>query len=197
MRTVEPVEGQDHGDDEERDWIARCRAGDRSAFRPLVSRYARMVHGVIGRLAPRADVDDLAQQTFLAAFEHLDQFREGARFSTWLCQIAVNKTRDERRAARRRPELREEDHYDTRSVEGPEDEALGRERGQGLASALAQLGAGDRELLVLKYVMEESFDTVAEMLGTSVGAAKVRALRARERLRQILNKSKAYGGREG
>ncbi len=197
MRKVEPVEGQDHGDDEERDWIARCRAGDRSAFRPLVSRYARMVHGVIGRLAPRADVDDLAQQTFLAAFEHLDQFREGARFSTWLCQIAVNKTRDERRAARRRPELREEDHYDTRSVEGPEDEALGRERGQGLASALAQLGAGDRELLVLKYVMEESFDTVAEMLGTSVGAAKVRALRARERLRQILNKSKAYGGREG
>ncbi len=197
MRKVEPVEGQDHGDDEERDWIARCRAGDRSAFRPLVSRYARMVHGVIGRLAPRADVDDLAQQTFLAAFEHLDQFREGARFSTWLCQIAVNKTRDERRAARRRPELREEDHYDTRSVEGPEDEALGRERGQGLASALAQLGAGDRELLVLKYVMEESFDTVAEMLGTSFGAAKVRALRARERLRQILNKSKAYGGREG
>ncbi len=156
-----------------------------------------MVHGVIARLAPQADVDDLAQQTFLAAFEHLDQYREGARFSTWLCQIAVNKTRDERRAARHRPELRGEDDYDERSVDGPEDEALGRERGQGLASALGQLGAGDRELLVLKYVMEESFDTVAEILGTSVGAAKVRALRARDRLRQILNKSNAYGGREG
>lgn len=197
MRKAEPVEGQDHGDDDERNWIARCRAGDRSAFRPLVGRYARMVHGVIARLAPQADVDDLAQQTFLAAFEHLDQYREGARFSTWLCQIAVNKTRDERRAARHRPELRGEDDYDERSVDGPEDEALGRERGQGLASALGQLGAGDRELLVLKYVMEESFDTVAEILGTSVGAAKVRALRARDRLRQILNKSNAYGGREG
>lgn len=196
MRKAERVEDQGHGDDEERSWIARCRAGDRSAFRPLVSRYARMVHGVIARLAPPGDVDDLAQQTFLAAFEHLDQYREGARFSTWLCQIAINKTRDERRAARRRPELREENDYDVRCVDGPEDEALARERGQGLAAALEQLAAGDRELLVLKYVMEESFDMVAEMLGTSVGAAKVRALRARERLRRILSKSKAYGGRE-
>ncbi len=196
MRKTERAEDQGHGDDEERNWIARCRAGDKSAFRPLVSRYARMVHGVIARLAPQTDVDDLAQQTFLAAFEHLDQYREGARFSTWLCRIAINKTRDERRAARRRPELRGENDYDVRSVDGPEDEALEQEREQGLAAALEQLGATDRELLVLKYVMGESFDTVAAILGTSVVAAKVRALRARGRLRQILTKSKTYGGRE-
>ncbi len=193
---AEPTGGQGDGDDVERGWIARCRAGDRTAFRPLVARYARMVHGVIGRLAPHADIDDLAQQTFLAAFEHLDQYREGARFSTWLCQIAVNKTRDERRAARRRPELSGDDDYDDRCEAGPEDQAVGRERGQWLAAGLAQLGALDRELLVLKYVMEESFETVAEILGTSVGAAKVRALRARERLRQILNNGGAYGGRD-
>jgi RNA polymerase sigma-70 factor (ECF subfamily) len=196
VRKIEPVEGQDHGDDEERDWIARCQAGDKAAFRPLVGRYARMVHGVIGRLAPQADVDDLAQQTFLAAFEHLDQYRKASRFSTWLCQIAVNKVRDEHRAARRRPELRGDDDYDGRYEEGPEDQALGREQGQRLAAALAQLGAGDRELLVVKYVMEESFETVAEILGTSVGAAKVRALRARERLRRILNSGGTHGRRD-
>ena len=193
---TEPVEGQDHGDEQERAWIARCRAGDRTAFRPLVARYARMVHGVIARLVPEADVDDLAQQTFLAAFEHLDQYREASRFSTWLCQIAVNKARDEHRAARRRPELRGDEDYDERYEEGPEDQALGREHGQRIIAALAQLGAGDRELLVLKYVMEEGFETVAEILGTSVGAAKVRALRARERLRRILNGGGAYGGRD-
>ena len=196
VRAAGPVEGEDDRDDEERAWIARCRAGDRAAFRPLVTRYARMVHGVIGRLAPQADVDDLAQQTFLAAFEHLDQYREAARFSTWLCQIAVNKVRDEHRAARRRPELSGDDDYDVRYEQGPEDQAVGREQGQRLTAALAQLGAGDRELLVLKYVMEEGFETVAEILGTSVGTAKVRALRARERLRQILNGGGTHGGRD-
>lgn len=197
MMMTGSVEDQDHGDDEERAWIARCLAGDKTAFRPLVARYARMVHGVIARLAPEADVDDLAQQTFLAAFEHLDQYRQASRFSTWLCQIAVNKVRDEQRAARRRPELRGDDDYDGRYEEGPEDQALGREHGRRLAAALAQLGAGDRELLVLKYVMEEGFETVAEILGTSVGTAKVRALRARERLRRILNGGGMYGRRDG
>ena len=58
------------------------------------------------------------------------------------------------------------------------------------------MGAGDRELLVLKYVMEEGFERVAEILGTSVGTAKVRALRARERLRRILNGGGMYGRRD-
>ncbi|MHB1565828.1 MAG: RNA polymerase sigma factor [Acidiferrobacter sp.] len=194
---AEPVGGSEHEQGEEREWIARCRAGETDAFRPLVVRYARMVHGMIARLSPAADVEDLAQQTFLSAFEHLDQYAEGARFSTWLCQIAINKARDDRRAARRRPESELLDDYeDGKSDEGPEECAVSRESGQGLQVALAQLGQGDRELLVLKYVLEESYETVARILGASVGATKVRALRARERLRQILNKDGIYGKRE-
>ncbi len=185
------------GRDEEPAWIARCRRGETAAFRPLVERYARMVHTVISRLAPAADVDDLAQQTFLAAFERLDQYREGARFSTWLCQIAINKARDEYRAARRRPELGDAECLDEHREDGPEDQAVRQENGGAVVRALGRLAGPDRELLVLKYVMEESFETVAEILGITVGAAKVRALRARERFREILSKDERYGKRDG
>ncbi|MHB8253633.1 MAG: RNA polymerase sigma factor [Acidiferrobacter sp.] len=175
---------------DERVWIAQCLAGETDAFRPLVDRYARMVHGVIGRLSPGADVDDLAQQTFLSAFEHLGQYAEGARFSTWLCQIAINKTRDHMRAARRRPAtIAFEDGDDSRVEEGPENTAVSREGGGRLETALAQLREGDRELIVLKYVLDHSYESVAQILGISIGSAKVRGLRARERLRKILNRN--------
>src|SRR5258705_12782546 len=65
--------------------------GDRQAFRPLVERYQRGVYNVIHRLVhSSADAEDLAQQTFVSAFDALGSFKLEARFSSWMYRIAVN-----------------------------------------------------------------------------------------------------------
>lgn len=178
--------------DDDQACIERCLAGDPEAFRPLVERYAPLIHRLVGRLAPAADREELAQQTFIAAYERLAQYAGKARFSTWLCQIAVNKVRDWARAARRSPAGIDIDEVDIPDQDGegrdrgPESLALAGERAAALARVLARLSAADRELVVLRYVLEEDYATVARVLGISVGAAKVRGLRVRQLLRKRL-----------
>ncbi len=151
-----------------------------------------MVHRLVARLAPDMDVEDLAHQTFVAAFEHLAQYERRARFSTWLCQIAVNKVRDHARAIRRCPPQVAVDDCEIMDCDadgvhiGPERHALARERSQVLARALAQLPVIDRELVVLHYMLDQDYRTVAGVLGISAGAAKVRGFRARRELRRLL-----------
>src|SRR5712691_1881661 len=77
--------------DEEQDWIRQSRGGDHEAFAALIARYQRMVHSLTFRMTGSlADGEDLAQETFIVAFRRLDSFRGESKFSSWLCQIAVN-----------------------------------------------------------------------------------------------------------
>lgn len=179
---------------QEERWIARCRQGETQAFRFLVERYERMVRGVIRRLiAAEHDVDELAQQSFVSAYEKLAQFNGSCQFSTWLCQIALNKARDAMRARRHREndvdvdelELEGDDGGPQAQFEAQQDE---QRRDRQLQAALSSLKPEDRELIVLKYIEGYGYDTVAEMLGCTVQAAKVRSLRARERMKEILQR---------
>ena len=75
--------------------------GDQEAFGVLVSRHARSILSVTTRmLGPAADAEDVAQETFVAAFKSLTSFQFDAKFSTWLYRIAVNKCTDALRARR-------------------------------------------------------------------------------------------------
>lgn len=179
---------------QEERWIARCRQGETQAFRFLVERYERMVRSVIRRLiAAEHDVDELAQQSFVSAYEKLAQFNGSCRFSTWLCQIALNKTRDAMRARRYRDNDLDVDELELKSGDaGPqaqlEAQQEEQQRDRQLQAALGSLKPADRELIVLKYIEGHGYDTVAEMVGCTVQAAKVRSLRARERLKDILQR---------
>src|SRR5947209_5644298 len=76
---------------DERDRIQNSLAGDADAFAALVQEYQKMVFAVAFRMTGSfGDAEDLTQETFLKAFRQLASFRAESKFSTWLCQIAVN-----------------------------------------------------------------------------------------------------------
>ena len=84
--------------DVEPNCIQNSLAGDTEAFAALVKQYQKMVHALAFRMTGSLDdAEDLAQETFLRAYQQLDSFRGEAKFSTWLCQIAVNLSLNWRR----------------------------------------------------------------------------------------------------
>lgn len=174
--------------DEESEWVSRCLGGDTRAFRPLVERYERMVRAVIRRLIDAEhEVDELAQMTFVTAYERLAQYSGAARFSTWLCEIALNKSRDARRSRHRQPVADDIDDLDLESgTPGPEARLEQRQRDAQLQAALQRLKPADREVVVFKYILGSSYEELARLLGCTADAAKVRSHRARERLKEVL-----------
>ena len=90
---------------EESVWVARCKAGDRKAFEPLVRMNATRIRNVVwGLLGSQREnvVDDVVQEVFLKAYLALPKFRGDSKFSTWLYRIAVNHCRDTIRRSPRR-----------------------------------------------------------------------------------------------
>ena len=175
---------------EEHEWIRRCLHGETVAFRPLLERYERMVRAVIRRLVDvEHEVDELAQQTFISAYENLTQYSHGAKFSTWLCQIALNKSRDHLRARVRRRDDTDIDEVDCVSeAAGPDGLLQGKQLDAQLQAALHRLKQADRELIVFKYVLGYDYETVAQILGCTPEAAKVRSHRARVEMKQLLER---------
>lgn len=189
MTPPERISGQT-GRQEEQEWIRQILDGQTHLFRNLLVRYERMVRTVIRRLVDdEHQVEEIAQQSFITAYENLAKFSGNSRFSTWLCQIALNKARDFLRGRQRREGDIPIGDIEFRSEQiGPEEEIATTERDALLQSALNHLKPSDRELIVFKYLLEYDYETVAEILGCSPPAAKVRSVRARNQLRHILQR---------
>ena len=88
---------------DESDLIARARQGDGEAFTQLVNRYERKIFRLAKHITQNEeDAEDVLQDTFLKAYEHLDGFQEQSKFYTWLVRIAVNEVADEAAEAQHR-----------------------------------------------------------------------------------------------
>jgi RNA polymerase sigma-70 factor (ECF subfamily) len=184
--------------DDDRFAIDAVRRGSTDAFRGLVDRHGDLVYSVLRRLLGNPDLaEELAQETFVRAYENLDGFRGDSSLKTWLVQIAVNLVRDRRRSARRSPtvvsleELRARssvgaDPPDPRPSVEPIERLVQREVSTRLERELDRLPADYREAFVLKHVEGLSYEEIARLTGQSVGCLKVRVHRARARLRQKL-----------
>jgi RNA polymerase sigma-70 factor, ECF subfamily len=193
-----PVDKQDEGT-----LIQRIRNGERELFYELVRPYERRVYAAAyAILHNEADAEDAAQEAVLKAFKNFRQFREEARFSTWLIQIAVNEARMRRRkehADVMEPivDRQEEDgSYTPRDFadwrEIPSETLERKEIRQRLAGALASLGEKYREVFILRDVEQLSIEETAKALGISIPAVKTRLLRARLMLRDLL--APGFGG---
>ncbi len=180
----------EHNLTEERQLIDRCLKGETQTFGLLVVRYERMVRSVIRRLVNiDHEVEDLAQQTFITAYENLRNFNGSSKFSSWLCQIALNKARDHRRYwQRRQGDIDAIDINLTSDSQGPEDQCAVQKIDMQLQAALAKLKHTDREVVVLKYIHGYDYEAVGQMLGCTAQAAKVRSVRARDALKEILER---------
>ncbi|MCQ2424447.1 MAG: sigma-70 family RNA polymerase sigma factor [Clostridia bacterium] len=178
--------------------IAAAKDGDDGAFAELVRRNQSIVYGTLLRLAKnRPDADDLFQETFLAAWRHLGTFAGDAKFSTWLCRLAINKYKDKMRADKARlTALPTDDGEDDPLLRIPDDSVSGSPEGEILRAetvaevrlAVDELPDDLREALVLRETYDLSYDEIAVRLSVPVGTVKSRIARARNSLKNILEK---------
>ena len=164
---------------------AKAREGDAAAMEELYLRYRQPVFRIVYRSTRNIDeAEDIVQDVFLKAFERLHTFREQSRFSTWLMRIALNLCTDRARMRQRRQELleREADHklaWCHPDAPDPMETAQQNAFHEAFYTALNQLPDHHRQLIILRDLEEMDSDTIAQILGTSVGAVKLRVMRAR------------------
>lgn len=171
--------------------VERARTGDAAALAELLQRYRDPVHAFAHRLLNgHPNAEDVAQETFVRAFQRLDRFRfgRGARFSTWLFQLARHAALDEMRRQRRRPQRSLDEQLREPPAPGPDaaQQLMHRELGAAIAEAVARLPEDQRTVLVLTEYHAQSAAEVAGVLKCSVRSAEARLFRARQAVRADL-----------
>jgi len=185
-------------------FLERLKRGDALAFEQLVADRTGDIYALLFRLTGDAEeARDLAQETFLRAYQAIQKFRGDADLKTWLYRIAINQARNRWRWWRRRRRdatisldapvgereqtvaMRLEDtnaHY-------PEQETLAREREQQLRAALQGLRTAYREAVVLRDIEGLTYEEIAATLQINIGTVKSRLARGRLELRRKLESS--------
>lgn len=182
---------QPHASTDESDLARRAGQGDVDAFAALVRRHQDQISRLAWRMVGPDAAEDVAQQTFLKAWQGLGQFRGSSTFSTWLYRLAMNCCLDHLRHTRRFQPLPldavesgcpvGEDVADT--VVDALDQAARR---GALAWALEHLPSEDRLLLHLRVGEGLSYERIAELLGTKPATVGTRLYRARMRLHELV-----------
>ena len=175
--------------------IRQAKQGDREAFGVLVQRYQRRVVGVA--LAVVHNPDDaleLAQETFVRAYENLGSFESRSSFSTWLYRIAANLAIDLRRREGRHSFVRGEDaEVEIERLPSSAGDSFAEfsrtELNRRLREALDELTPEHRAVILLREVEGLSYDEISDVLQCPRGTVMSRLHYARNRLRMILKPS--------
>ena len=169
--------------------IQRVLAGNRDAFTILITRYSDPLYRHALCMTGSPDVaEDILQLSFIKAYQHLAEVR--GRFDAWVFRIVANGCKDWLKNIRRSHLSYDED--DQPSQYATPDEELDRtELRTDLDKALATLPASLREAFIMKHVEGRSYEEMADLLGTTVGALKMRVHRAREALQALLEEKYA------
>lgn len=166
--------------------IQRVLEGDVDAFRLLVERYQGMLFSLVGNLVPDLnDRDDIAQDTFLAAYVRLSSYdaRKG-KFSTWLLTIARHKCIDHLK--KQRP-VTMEALPPQADPSDPADALIEAELFARLDHALAALPFDQKSAFVLSEIQELSHEEISQIEGAPLGTVKSRISRAKEKLRSLFS----------
>jgi len=194
---AKPANSQATVIDNESSLVAAAKAGDVDAFEALVNRYERKIFRLAQHITQNTeDAQDVTQEAFLKAFEHLEDFQGNSRFYTWLVRIAVNQALMKLRKRRTKDvsldeDIRTEENFVPREIvdwgPSPEQHYAQDELAKILARVIGELEPSFRLVFQLRDIDELSTEETAEALGISVPAVKSRLLRARLKLREKLN----------
>lgn len=174
----------------EAEQIARAQQGDEGAWLMLVGIHQEAVFRMAWLLLDDADdADDVAQETFIRAFQTLDRFDLARPLRPWLLQIAKNLAHNRRRSVRRyiAAAMRWLETAPS-SVPNPEPVTIEAQRAETLRRAVSKLRQPDQEVLYLRYFLEMSVAESAEVLDVAEGTVKSRLSRATQRLRTFIEK---------
>ncbi|QQS41492.1 MAG: sigma-70 family RNA polymerase sigma factor [Acidobacteriota bacterium] len=181
-------------------FVEKLKSGDPAAFEQLVNRYSSEIYGLLYRIMKDPEeAKDITQETFLRAYRAISKFRGEASVKTWLYRIAINQSRNRYRWWQRRKKDKTVSLDDSPSgierplsevVPGnsltPEQDALRREQGAMLESAIAELPEHFREAVVLCDVQGFAYEEIADILEINIGTVKSRISRGRRELRDKL-----------
>ncbi|MFT8312237.1 MAG: RNA polymerase sigma factor SigW [Sporolactobacillus sp.] len=190
-------------DQSEKRLIKKIRKGDQQAFAELVERYKNSVFAICLRMVGNAqEAEDLSQEAFIRAYNHIDQYDHERKFSTWLFRIATNLSID---FLRRRKNVVSLDAV-VPGTEGlslnamlpdegeqPEDRIVRKETEEMVQGEIKKLPEKYRSAVVLKYIEDLSLKEISEIMEIPVGTVKTRIHRGREMLRK--NMMAEGGGR--
>jgi len=183
---------------DDRQLIEAAKAGEQSAFRTLVERYQKRVFAMVLSMVREPDAArDIVQDSFVKVFEHLNEFQGESSFYTWLYRIAMNLCIDRARRNKRFAHVEYDEtveHHDDASF-GVAPHRLGFDPARALAdkeirervmSALDELSANHRAVLVLREVDGLAYKEIADVMRCSVGTVMSRLFHARKRMQELL-----------
>jgi RNA polymerase sigma-70 factor (ECF subfamily) len=166
--------------------ISAWKAGDESAAAELVKRHAEAVARYLSAAGGRDDVEDLVQEAFFRAFRKLESYRGTASFRTWVMTIGSNALKDQRRRESRRTVVPLDGHDIVDGAANPHAAALERDLEGRFQREVANLPSKQRDVFLLRAQQGAEYEEIAEVLGTSVGAARVHYHQAVKRLNKSL-----------
>ena len=180
--------------------VERVRAGDSAAARELVDALVPLVRKIVGAHRPwRLSADDLSQEVFLKVFARLDQYAGVVPFEHWVARVAVNTCRDHQRGEQRSREVRWTDlgEHEAAVLENLAHETAAPDAAEGFAAReladrlLATLSPDDRLVVTLLDLEQRTAAEVRELTGWSITGIRVRAFRARRKLRKQMERLQA------
>lgn len=181
--------------------VARVQKGDKRAFDLLVLKYQRKIMRLLARmLNNQAEIEDIAQETFIKAYRALPQFRGESAFYTWLYRIAINTARNWLSSNQRK--MLVSDTFETKEgetfsqsdnlidIDTPESRMISSEIAQTVNKAIEELPEDLRTAIVLREIEGLSYEEIAQTMECPIGTVRSRIFRAREaiaaRLKPVL-----------
>jgi len=183
---------------EEMELLRRARRGDLAAYDSLVRRYQERIYATGYHMTSNhEDANDLAQETFIKAFQALRSFRGGSSFFTWVYRIAVNKTLNFLKQRRNKTQMSLDDlDFNVEhnpdlvaliSEKTPYREANLSELQEKLNAAMQRLSEPHRMVVVLHDVQGLSHEEIAEVMDCNIGTVRSRLFYARQQLQAYLS----------
>ena len=181
----------------EMDLVRRAQGGDLEAYDELVKRYQERIYATVYHMTSNhEDANDLAQDSFIKAFQALKSFKGGSSFYTWLYRIAVNKTINFLKQRKNRVHMSLNDlDFNTEnnpdlvaliSDKTPRRDAGLKELQEKLNTALLKLSEPHRLVVVLHDVQGMSHEEVAQVMACNIGTVRSRLFYARQQLQSLL-----------
>jgi len=167
----------------DRELVSRCRAGDQQAWNELVERFSRYVYAIAVQAfrLPAADAEDVFQEVFARAYQHLDKLRDDSAVRPWLAQLTRRLCIDRLRAASRERPVADEE-----LVSGSEETVALLDEALAVHEALAASPEHCREILDRFFARDESYKTIGKALDLPAGTIASRISRCLRRLRELL-----------
>jgi len=188
--------------DEDVDAVNRCIKGDVDAFEEIVMRYQKKMFNISYRMiGDYQEAAEAVQDAFMSAYRNIRGFKGESKFSTWLCSIVLNMSRN------RLKQMRTRAYMEDCSLDDPVDIEDGRvninppssdlsvlerlerhEVGERVRQCIGTLESGFREVIVLRDIQGFSYDEISDMLSLAIGTVRSRLHRSRMAVRECLKK---------